>query len=86
MRRWILLLLAFLSSTAFAQATVSGPANAKAGAAVEVTVTGSKNPRDFVTIVEKSAREGAYGGYQYVSKPGAFKLIAPPQPGDYETG
>jgi hypothetical protein len=84
MRRWIPLLLAFLSSTAFAQATVSGPASVKAGAAVQVTVAGSKNPRDFVTIVEKSSPEGAYGGYEYVTKPGAFKLIAPAKPGDYE--
>jgi von Willebrand factor type A domain-containing protein len=84
MHRWIPLLLAFLSSAAFAQATVSGPANAKAGAAVQVTVAGSKNPRDFVTIVEKSSREGAYGGYEYVTKPGAFKLVAPAKPGEYE--
>lgn len=84
MFRYTLVLLAFLSSTAFAQASVNGPANAKAGAAVQVTVAGSKNPRDFVTIVEKTAREGAYGGYEYVAKPGAFKLIAPPKPGDYE--
>ena len=62
MRRWVPLLLAFLSATAFAQVTVSGPATAKVGAQVEVTVAGSKNPRDFVTIVEKSAREGAYDG------------------------
>ena len=61
MRRWIPLLLTLLSSVAFAQATVNGPATAKVGAQVEVTVSGSKNPRDFVTIVEKSAREGAYG-------------------------
>ncbi|HEV8334591.1 MAG TPA: VWA domain-containing protein [Steroidobacteraceae bacterium] len=84
MRRWIPLLLTFLSSAAFAQASVNGPANAKAGAAVQVTVAGSKNPRDFVTIVEKTASEGAYGGYEYVTKPGAFKLIAPPKSGDYE--
>ncbi|HKS55021.1 MAG TPA: vWA domain-containing protein [Steroidobacteraceae bacterium] len=84
MRRWIPLLLTFLSSVAFAQASVNGPANAKAGAAVQVTVAGSKNPRDFVTIVEKAAPEGAYGGYEYVTKPGAFKLIAPPKPGEYE--
>ena len=84
MRRWVPLLLAFLSATAFAQATVSGPATAKVGAQVEVTVAGSKNPRDFVTIVEKSAREGAYGGYQYANKPGALKLVAPAKAGEYE--
>ncbi len=84
MRRLIPLLLAFLSSAAFAQATVTGPATGKAGAQIEVTVAGSKNPRDFVTIVEKAAREGAYGGYEYVSKPGAYKLMIPPKAGDYE--
>jgi hypothetical protein len=84
MRRWPALLLAFLSCAAFGQASVNGPATAKVGAPVTVTVAGSKNPRDFVTIVEKSAREGAYAGYEYVTKPGAFKLIAPPTPGDYE--
>src|SRR4051794_14542303 len=84
MRRLIPLLLIFLCSGVFAQATVSGPATAKAGAPVEVTVTGSKNPRDFVTIVLKAAREGSYGGYEYVTKPGAYKLVAPPKAGDYE--
>ena len=63
---------------------MNGPASAKAGAAVQVTVTGSKNVRDFVTIVEKSSREGAYGGYEYIAKPGVFKLIAPPKAGEYE--
>jgi len=84
MRRLIPLLLIFLCSAVFAQATVNGPATAKAGGQVEVTVTGSKNPRDFVTIVAKGAREGEYGGYEYVTKPGAYKLIAPPKAGDYE--
>jgi hypothetical protein len=83
MRPWIPLLLAFLSSTAFAQ-TVGGPATAKVGAAVEISVAGSKNQRDFVTIVPKGEREGAYGGYEYVSKNGAFKLTAPAKAGDYE--
>jgi hypothetical protein len=84
MRRWIPLLLVFLSAAVFAQATVNGPATVKAGGQVEVTVTGSKNPRDFVTIVEKGSREGSYGGYEYVTKPGAYKLVAPPKAGEYE--
>ena len=37
-----------------------------------------------MTIVAKDAQEGSYGGYEYVTKPGAFKLIAPPKAGDYE--
>jgi hypothetical protein len=83
MRPWIPLLLAFLSSTAFAQ-SVSGPATAKVGAAVEVTVAGSKNQRDFVSIVPKGEREGAYAGYEYISKNGPYKLTAPPKAGEYE--
>lgn len=83
MYRCALLLLAFCTSTAFAQ-SVNGPATAKVGAAVEVTVAGSKNPRDFVTIVPKGEREGAYAGYEYISKNGQFKLTAPPKPGEYE--
>jgi len=59
MRRLIPLLLIFLCSAVFAQATVNGPATAKAGGQVEVTVTGSKNPRDFVTIVAKGKRRFA---------------------------
>src|ERR1043165_3037911 len=85
MRRWIPLLLAFLSSAAFAQANVSGPASAKAGAPVQVTVAGSKNPRDFVTIVGKGARGGGCGGYECVWRPGPFKLPPPPKPGDSES-
>ena len=84
MRSSILLLLAFVSSAAFGQVTVSGPATAKVGAAVEVTVTGSKNQRDFVTIVPKGEREGGYDAYQYVAKAGPLKLVAPAKAGEYE--
>ena len=84
MRSLILPLLALVTSNAFAQASVNGPAAAKVGAAVEITVTGSKNQRDFISIVPKGEREGAYAGYQYVNKTGPLKLTAPPKPGDYE--
>src|SRR5262245_16244370 len=84
MRCWIPLLLVLLSTNVFAQATVTAPATAKIGAQVEITVTGSKNPRDFVTIVEKGSPEGLYRGYEYVSKPGTYKLGAPPKAGEYE--
>src|SRR5262245_39025920 len=84
MRRFIPLLLALLSSTAFAQATVSGPATVTVGSAIEVTVAGSKDPRDFVTIVEKGSAEGNYRQYEYVTKNGAFKLVAPSKAGEYE--
>ena len=47
-------------------------------------MTGSTNPLDFVTIVPKGSREGAYDAYQYVRKPGALKLVAPVTPGEHE--
>jgi von Willebrand factor type A domain len=78
-----LLLLAF-SSMAMAAPTVTAPASAKVGGEIVVSVTGSSNPKDFVTIVPKASAEGSYGDYQYVSKPGEFKLRAPAEPGDYE--
>jgi hypothetical protein len=49
-----------------------------------VAVTGSSNPRDFVTIVPVGSREGHYDTYQYVNKPGGVKLQVPPTAGDYE--
>jgi Ca-activated chloride channel homolog len=72
-------LLFFLGiSTAFAQVTLEAPATAKAGGQIMVAVTGKITPRDFVTIVPKGSREGAYEAYQYTSKPGAVKLAVPP--------
>ncbi|MEJ1961139.1 MAG: hypothetical protein WDO56_06175 [Gammaproteobacteria bacterium] len=47
-------------------------------------MAGSSNPRDFVTIVLKSANEGTYKSYIYVEKGGALKLVMPPVAGDYE--
>jgi hypothetical protein len=69
---------------ALGEATVGAPASAGVGSEVAVIVSATDNPRDFVTIVPKGDREGSYGDYQYVRKPGTFKLTAPAQPGDYE--
>ncbi|HEY5810578.1 MAG TPA: hypothetical protein VIT67_21595 [Povalibacter sp.] len=83
MRILIFLLLAF-SSVAMAQPSVTAPASATVGGEVVVNVTGTSNPRDFVTIVPKSNAEGSYNDYQYVAKPGDIKLRAPADAGDYE--
>lgn len=84
MLRRIAFLLLLGTSCAFAQAGLDAAASAKVGSAVAITVSGSTNARDFVTIVAKSAREGAYDAYVYTPKPGVFKLTAPAEPGDYE--
>ena len=79
------LLLLLAASAGAAEPTVTAPPAAGIGAPVAVTVTGTTNPRDFVSIVPKDGREGSYGGYAYVTKPGAsLSLTAPPKPGDYE--
>jgi hypothetical protein len=71
-------------STAFAQNTLEAPATAKAGGQITVTVGGKTSPRDFVTIVPKGTREGAYALYEYTAKPGALKLATPAEAGEYE--
>jgi hypothetical protein len=81
--RIVLLFLCGVSA-ALAQNSLEAPATAKAGAQITVNVTGKTTPRDFVTIVLKGSREGAYQGYQYTNKPGAVKLAVPPAAGEYE--
>lgn len=74
----------FLIGTSMACAqSLTAPDSAKVGAEVSVTVAGSKNVRDFVTIVPKGAREGAYDDYKYVAQP-TVVLHAPAKAGDYE--
>jgi len=72
------------TSLAVAAPALESAASAKIGGEVSITVAGSTNPRDFVTIVAKGMREGGYDAYRYVDKPGVFKLQAPSAPGDYE--
>ena len=79
-------LLAFTSSGAVALAapTLESPATANVGSELTFTVTNPGNPRDFVTVVPKTEREGGYQAYVYVDKGGTLKLVMPPTPGDYE--
>lgn len=79
-----LALILFAAPAAFAAVTLEAPPTAAIGAPVAVTIGGSTNPRDFVTIVPQGEREGAYDAYAYVTKPGVFQLTAPARPGDYE--
>lgn len=65
-------------------ATVKGPASATAGSTFEVSWTGPNNPRDFINIVPKGAREGESGGWSYTSKGNPLTIRAPLTPGEYE--
>jgi len=72
-------------AAAAAGPVITAPPAAGIGAPVEVTVTGTASPRDFVSIVPKGGAEGTYGSYAYVTRPGVpLSLTAPPAPGDYE--
>lgn len=84
MIRCLLILLALLPTAAIAAPTLEAPDSAQIGAEVAVTVAGNPDPKDFVTIVPKGSREGAYDAYQYAAKPGVLRLKAPVTAGDYE--
>jgi hypothetical protein len=81
--RKFLLLLALTSGVALAAPTLTVPASAPAGSKVTVQVTGSGNPRDFVTVVPKGAPEGRYADYFYLQNK-ERELVMPAEPGDYE--
>jgi phage baseplate assembly protein gpV len=86
MRSWLLLLALvtlFANPAAVAAPSLTSPATAQAGSKVTFQVTGSGNPRDFVTIVPKGAREGQYRDYFYVENREKV-LVMPAQAGDYE--
>jgi len=72
------------SGTALAAPSLDTPATAAAGSTITFKATGSGNPREFVTVVPKGTREGAYEGYVYVGGGGSLKLAMPAKPGDYE--
>jgi hypothetical protein len=76
--------IALGSTESFAAPTIQAADAAPVGSELTVTVTGNANPRDFVTIVAKAAKEGSYETYAYLDKGGTFKLVLPSAPGDYE--
>ncbi|MFU8888766.1 MAG: VWA domain-containing protein [Trueperaceae bacterium] len=65
-------------------ASLAAPASVGAGERFEVTWDGPDNPRDYVTIVEAGAREGAYRSYAYTRNGSPATLTAPNEPGAYE--
>jgi hypothetical protein len=66
--------------------TITGPAQVSAGEGFKVSWKGPDNPRNFITVVPKGAREGEYSAQYAYTTPQAnpVNLIAPLQPGDYE--
>jgi Ca-activated chloride channel family protein len=84
MRSFLIALLALGCSAAFAAPSLTTPPSAAAGSTISFKATGTGNPREFVTVVPKGAREGAYFAYVYVTGTGDLKLTMPATPGDYE--
>jgi len=66
--------------------TLSGPAQVAAGDSFKVSWKGPDNPRNFITVVPKGAREGEYSASYAYTRPQAnpVNLLAPLTPGDYE--
>ena len=66
------------------QGSLTGPAAVVAGDSFKVTWKGPDNPRNFITIVAKDAKEGSYGAYAYTDKNNPVGIVAPLVAGDYE--
>ena len=83
MRSILLAVLVLTSNAAFAAPSLTAADTAAAGSTISLKAVGTGDPREFVTVVAKGAREGSYQAYVYV-KPGELKLVMPAAPGDYE--
>jgi len=66
--------------------TITGPPQAVAGESFKVSWKGPDNPRNFITVVPKGAREGEYSASYAYTTPQAnpVTLTSPLEPGDYE--
>lgn len=82
--RALCLTLTLFPALASAAVSIQAPTSVAMGAPIEIAVTGSTNPRDFVTIVPKDAAAGAYQDYFYLDKPGKHTLAAPATAGAFE--
>jgi Ca-activated chloride channel family protein len=66
-----------------AQASLSAPATAPAGAKITINWTGPGNSGDWITVVKPDAAVSAYNDY-FDAKPDRRELEMPIEPGDYE--
>jgi hypothetical protein len=66
-------------------ATLTAPAEVRAGQEFAVVWEGPDNARDFIGLVSADAAEGTYAGpYDYTQKGSPLTLRAPDAPGSYE--
>jgi hypothetical protein len=64
-------------------ATVSGPAQAPAGAEIEVTWTGPNYNGDYIAVGKVNPKDGIALTYKTVRNGNPVKLLAPLEPGNY---
>lgn len=66
--------------------SLTAPATVMAGETFKVSWKGPDAPRNFITVVPKGARDGAYGGAYFYTTPkqNPGNLVAPLAPGAYE--
>jgi Ca-activated chloride channel homolog len=62
-------------------ATITAPKTVPAGSEFKVEWTGPDNKGDYLTIVEKTAKDGVYGNYAYTRNGSPLTLTAPVAPG-----
>ena len=67
-----------------ASVSVTPESEAPASSEIIVAWEGPDRQSDYVTVVAKGAREGAYLDYEYTSEGNPLKLKMPNEPGDYE--
>jgi len=83
-RHALLACLIVASPLVAAQHVIDAPDSAPAGSEIAITVSGSVNPREFITIVTRGSREGSYDAYKYVSATGPISFSTPATAGEYE--
>lgn len=81
--RLLPLLLSLLAFSAAHAQQLDAPAQASIDSKVNVQITGSVDPKAFVSIVEPAAAEGSYGNYSY-ARSAEVTVPAPSMAGRYE--
>ncbi len=66
------------------EASVQGPAEAPAGALVQIGWTGPDYPRDYISVARVGDSGGTYVNYTYTEAGTPLGLKMPAAPGDYE--
>lgn len=64
--------------------TLKAPEKVAMGRPFKVAFTGPANPRDYITVVKPTAKDGTYGSYRYARTGSPVTLQAPTMPGTYE--